>query len=59
MPDSSALEDHPLLAFEWKGELCVDPMLPFGLCTTPKIFNVIADTLKWCLLQRVVGNIFH
>lgn len=51
--------DHPLLAIEWKGELYVNPMLPFGLHSAPKIFNTVADTLEWCLRQRGIGNVFH
>lgn len=52
-------EDRPLLVIEWKGKLYVDPMLPFGLRSAPKILNATADALEWCLRQRGVGNIFH
>ena len=33
--------DRPLQAMEWEGAIYVDPMLPFGLRSAPKIFNVI------------------
>ena len=51
--------DRPLLAVEWNGMLYVDPMLPFGLRSAPKIFNVVADALEWCLRQRGIRHIFH
>ena len=35
--------DRPLLAVQWKGDVYVDPMLPFGLRSAPKIFKAVAD----------------
>ena len=29
--------DHPLQAMRWQGRVYVDPMLPFGLCSAPKV----------------------
>ena len=31
--------DRVLQAVSWNGEIYVDPMLPFGLRSAPKIFN--------------------
>jgi hypothetical protein len=38
--------DRPLQAMEWEGAVYVDPMLPFGLRSAPKIFNAVADGLE-------------
>ena len=43
--------DHPLLAMQWENRTYVDPMLPFGLRSAPKIFNAVADALAWHLHQ--------
>ena len=51
--------DRPLQAMEWKGQVYVDPMLPFGLQSAPKLFNAIADALEWHLKQRGIQHIFH
>ena len=50
-------QDRPLQAVEWKGEIYVDPMLPFGLQSAPKIFYAVADTLKWYLCQSGIDNV--
>ena len=34
-------------------------MLPFGLCSAPKIFNAMADALNWCLNQAGIRHITH
>ena len=39
--------------------MCVDPMLPFGLRSAPKLFNAVADALEWHLRQRGVQHIIH
>ena len=51
--------DRPLQAVEWGGALYVDPMLPFGLRSAPKIFNALADGLEWYLGHLGVRFIFH
>jgi hypothetical protein len=53
------LLDCPLQAVEWEGMVYVDPMLPFGLRSAPKIFNAVADALEWGLRQRGIRNVFH
>ena len=51
--------DRPLQAMEWEGMIYIDPMLPFGLRSAPKIFNALADALEWCLTQTGVRHVFH
>ena len=51
--------DRPLQAMEWKGKLYVDPMLPFGLQSAPKIFSAVADALNWMLEQSGVRHSRH
>ena len=38
-------QDRPLLGVSWRGSTFVDPMLPFGLRSAPKIFNAVADAI--------------
>ena len=52
-------EDRWLQAVEWQGSYYVDPMLPFGLRSAPKIFNAVADALEWCLRDRGIRHIYH
>ena len=44
-------QDRILQAMEWKGNVYMDPMLPFGLCSALINFNAVADGLNWCLQQ--------
>ena len=39
--------DRHLLGMQWDGSLYVDTVLPFGLRSSPKIFNCIANALQW------------
>ena len=52
-------EDRPLQAVQWQEQIFVDPMLPFGLRTAPKIFNAVADTLHWHLQQGGIQYLYH
>ena len=52
-------QDRPLQAMEWRGHLYVDPMLPFGLRSAPKIFNALADGLEWHLRNCGIRQVFH
>ena len=52
-------QDRILQAVEWEGHIFVDPMLPFGLCSAPKIFNSLADALNWCLQQAGIRYVLH
>ena len=49
--------DRPLQAMEWEGAVYVDPMLPFGLRSAPKIFNAVADGLEWYLRGRRIRHV--
>ena len=51
--------DRHLLAMEWKGATYVDTCLPFGPCSAPKLFNVLADLLEWILLHLGVSVLLH
>ena len=44
-------QDRLLLAMRWEGQIYIDPMLPFGLRSAPKVFNAVADALNWHLHQ--------
>ena len=46
-------EDRWLFGIKWENRLYTDPMLPFGLRSSAKIFNAVADALEWRL--KVVG----
>ena len=52
-------QDRILQAVEWEGKIYVDPMLPFGLRSAPKIFTAIADALNWCLERAGVRFVSH
>ena len=52
-------QDRPFQAMQWEGQLYIDPMLPFDLRSTPKIFNAVTDALNWHLRQRGVQQVFH
>ena len=52
-------QDRPLQAVRWGGQVFIDPMLPFGLRSAPKIFNAVADALNWLLHQRGIPHVLH
>ncbi len=52
-------QDRKLQGMKWKGAIFVDPMLPFGLRSVPKIFNAVADALHWHLGQAGIQYLFH
>lgn len=55
-------EDRPALsmhAIEWGSQLYVDPMLPFGLHSAPKIFKAQADGQEWYLRKQGIRHVFH
>ena len=57
MPVHSA--DRHLLAMEWKSGIFIDTCLPFGLRSSPKLFNILADFLAWILEHQGVSCILH
>lgn len=52
-------QDRVLQGIEWDGKVFVDPCLPFGLRSAPKIFNAVADGLCWCLRQAGIRFVLH
>lgn len=40
-------------------KIYVDDILPFGLCSVPKIINALADGLEWCVSEEGVQHMFH
>ena len=43
-------DDRHLLGVWWNGCVYIDRMLlPFGLCSAPKIATLVADALQWIL----------
>ncbi len=51
-------QDRVLQAVKWDDAVFIDPMLPFGLRSAPKIFNAVADALQRHLIQAGVER-FH
>lgn len=52
-------DDKHLLGMQWEGWVYIDTALPFGLSSTPLIFNDLVDGLEWILKQRDVSYIAH
>ena len=52
-------QDRPLQAVRWEGNTYIDPMLLFGLCSAPKMFNAVADALNWHLHQAGIPLVCH
>ena len=51
--------DQSVLGVSWEFQVYLDHCLPFGLCSAPKIFTAVADTLAWVLHQAGVRYIIH
>ena len=52
--------DWPLLGIQWRNQYFVDKCLLFGLSSSPYLFNLVADALKWCLDRHYgVVDSFH
>ena len=49
-------QDRPLQAGD---QIFVDPMLPFGLRSAPKIFNAVANGLHWHLQRSGIQHLYH
>ena len=45
-------DDRHLLGMRWQGHTYVDKVLPFGLRSAPKLYNVVADGLLWILVTH-------
>ena len=56
----ASYQSTPMIeSFRQSGETYVDPMLPIGLRSAPKIFNAVADGLAWHLEQQGIDHILH
>ena len=53
------LEDRLLLGMKWREQLFIDTTLPFGVCSAPKIFNCLADSIEWMLKKRGIPFVIH
>ncbi len=52
--------DWPLLGIHWRNQYFIDKCLPFGLRSSPFLFNIMADALQWCLTHHhSVTHSFH
>ena len=52
-------QDRVLQGIQWNSMTYINPMLPFGLRSAPKIFNTVADGLHWHLVQAGISFLFH
>ena len=43
----------------WDNQVYVDSQLPFGLASTPAIFNAIAEALEWILREAGIRAVIH
>ena len=53
------LPDQKLLEVQWKWSAFTDHMLPFALCSAPKIFSDTMDTMMWILHERGFKRPLH
>ena len=44
---------------QWKGEVFVDMVLPFGLRSAPLLFTAVADALQWAMESKGVSWLDH
>ena len=51
--------DRHLLAMSWRSKVFIDTCLPFGLRSSPKLFNILADLLAWILNHQGVEPLLH
>ena len=53
-------EDWPLLAFKWKNQFYFDRVLPFGLRSSPAIFNSVAEAVEWVIKHHFsIESLLH
>ena len=54
-----SLLDQWCLIFEWEGRYYVELFLPFGLRTSPRIFNLFSEAIHWILEEIHGWSISH
>jgi hypothetical protein len=53
-------EDWHLLGIHWRAAWYVDKCLPFGLRSSPALFNMLADALQWIMHRNYhVTHVIH
>ena len=53
-------EDRKLLGINWQNQFYVDLRLPFGLISSPFLFNCLADTFEWVLKNNYnIQDLMH
>lgn len=52
-------EDRWLLGMWWDNNVYINTVLPFGLHSTPKIFNALADAAEWIIREEGVKEVLH
>ena len=54
------LEGHELLGIQWQGKFYIDLCLPFGLRSSPYLFNNLADAFEWLLKSNYrIQDLMH
>ena len=54
------LEDRELLGIHWQGKFYIDLRLPFGLRSSPYLFNCLADAFEWLLKNNYrIQDLMH
>jgi len=53
------LDDRYMPGMQWDRAVYIDTCLPFGLRSTPKLFNLLADLLPWMAKQHGVSFLIH
>ena len=51
--------DQHLLKIEWGRSVYSDCTLPFGLCSAPKLFTVVADKLAWEMSREGIIDVIR
>jgi hypothetical protein len=59
IPIHSDSDDRHLLGMQWRDEILVDKVLPFGLRSAPLIFSAVADALQWIIEKKGAQWVFH
>jgi hypothetical protein len=54
-----ALDQRHLLGLEWQGRYYMENRLPFGLRTSPVLFNLFAEALHWLLELHLQHELDH
>ena len=49
-----------MLGIRWRNQFYIDLALPFGLRSTPHIFNSLAEIVEWILVNNYqIPNLLH